>query len=212
MVATGTASGGKTMTTGSFTFKANKTYLVFVFIESKAGDSVTFSSTGLGSPTFNLIGTGSENFTGSTSDYVYGRWLAGGNNASGTITVTTVQNMSKNSYIYIVELGCNDTTNPIAQSAYASGNNTHPYTANLTAPPLQATNFDVYLLGSGDDTGATTPTSSPAITNIQYDHGGGTAAAVYWSGTTAPQQNEQFDSVPPANKHWGTIAVELKHF
>src|SRR5207249_9069153 len=109
-------SSNKTLTSGSFTFKANTTYLVLVFIESASADTVTFSSTGLGSPTFNLIGTGSHNFTGATSDYNYGRWLAGGNNASGTITVTTVKSISKPSYIYVVELCGNDTVNPIAQS------------------------------------------------------------------------------------------------
>jgi len=203
VVATGTASNGKTMTTSSFIFKANTTYLVFAFTESKAGDSATFSSTGLGSPTFNNIGSGSLNYN--TNDYEYGRYLNGGNNANGTITVTTVQTISKPSYIQVVELCGNNTSTPIAQFAYATGNNTNPYTANLPTPPVAGTNFDAYFLDAGDDLGPSAPTGTPAVTNLFYAHGGGTAAGTYFKDT--PSQNESFAG---ANKHWATIAVEIK--
>jgi len=206
VVATGTASNGKTMTTSSFTFKANTTYLVFAFTESKAGDSATFSSTGLGSPTFNNIGSGSLFYNG--NDYEYGQYLNGGNNANGTITVTTVQTISKPSYIQVVELCGNDTSTPIAQFAYATGNNTNPYTANLPASPLAPTNFDVYFLDAGDDFGPSAPTGTPAVTNLFYAHGGGTAAGTYFKDT--PSQTESFNTSPGSNKHWGTIAVEIK--
>jgi hypothetical protein len=203
VVATGTASNGKTMTTSSFTFKANTTYLVFVFTETAGGDSATFSSTGLGSPTFNNIGSGSLNYN--TNDYEYGQYLNGGNNANGTITVTTVKTISKPSYIQVVELCGNDTVTPIAQSAYATGNNTNPYTANLPAPPLVGTNFDAYFLDASDDLGPSAPTGTPAVTNLFYAHGGGTAAGTYFKDT--PSQNESFAG---GNKHWATIAVEIK--
>jgi len=203
VVATGTASKGKSMTTSSFTFKANTTYLVFVFTETAGGDSATFTSTGLGSPLFNNIGSGSLNYN--TNDYEYGKYLNGGNNANGTITVTTVKTISKPSYIQVVELCGNNTSTPIAQNAYLSGNNTNPYTANLPATPLAPTNFDVYFLDAGDDFGPSAPTGTPAVTNLFYAHGGGTAAGTYFKDT--PSQNESFAG---GNKHWGTIAVEIK--
>jgi hypothetical protein len=209
VVATGTASNGKTMTTSSFTLKANTTYLVFAFTESKAGDSATFSSTGLGSPTFNNIGSGSLNYN--TSDYEFGRWLNGGvSNATGTITVTFVQTISKPAYVQVVELCGNDTSTPIAQNAYASSPGTtatNPYTANLPTP-LAPTNFDVYFLDAGDDLGTSAPTGTPAVTNLFYAHGGGTAAGTYFKDPASAF--ESFNTSPPSNKHWGTIAVEIK--
>jgi hypothetical protein len=107
-------------------------------------------------------------------------------------------------YLQVVELCGNDTSAPIAQSAYATGNNTNPYTANLPAAPLAGTNFDVYFLDGGDDLGPSAPTGTPAVTNLLYAHGGGTGAGTYAAGT--PSQNESFAG---ANKHWGTIAVEI---
>ena len=118
-----------------------------------------------------------------------------------------MKTISKRAYLHVVELGNNDTSAPIAQSAYASGNNTSPYTANLLAPPLQGTNFDVYLLGSGDDITSGTPTGTPAVTNLVFNHGSGTAAGAYFKDT--PSQLESF-CVGCASKHWGTIAVEIK--
>jgi hypothetical protein len=190
------------MTSTSFTFKANTTYLVFAFVDSAAGDSVTFSSTGLGSPTFNLIGSGSLNFN--TTDYEYGRYLNGGNNASGTITVTTVKKIGQ-AYLQIVELCGNDTSAPITTNvAYLSGNTT-PATANLPAGPIAGTNFDVYFL-DGEDFGTTAPVGTPAATNLLYQHGGGDSAGTYFK--TTPTQNESF--ALGTNKHWGTIGVEIK--
>ena len=61
-------------------------------------------------------------------------------NASGTITVTFVKTISKPAYLQVVQLSGNDTSNPIAQSAYVTGNNTNPCTANLPAPPLASIN------------------------------------------------------------------------
>jgi len=57
--ATATNQTNFTITTGSFTLKANTTYLVFAYTDSDTGDSATFTSTFSGSPTFNNIGAGS---------------------------------------------------------------------------------------------------------------------------------------------------------
>ena len=191
------------MTTGTFTLKANTTYLVFAFTNSNTGDSATFSSTFSGSPTFNLIGTGSL-VVGDGKEYEFGRWLnGGGSNATGTITVTFVQTMHQ-AYLQVVELCGNDTSAPIAQQAYAAGNNTNPYTANLGSPPL-ASNFDVYFLDANEDLGSSAPTGTPAVTNLIYAHAGAGSAGTYFKDT--PSQNESFAG---GNKHWATIAVEIK--
>jgi hypothetical protein len=129
-------------------------------------------------------------------------------NASGTIKVTFVKTITKPAYLQIVELSGNNTSAPIAQSAYASSPGTtatNPYTANLPLPPLSGTNDDVYFLDGGDDLGPSAPTGAPAVTNLFYAHGGGTSAGTYFKDT--PSQNESFAG---NNKHWATIAVEIK--
>ena len=195
------------MTTGTFTLKANTTYLVFAFTNSNTGDSATFSSTFSGSPTFNLIGPGSL-VVGDGKEYEFGRWLnGGGSNATGTITVTFVQTMHQ-AYLQVVELCGNDTSAPIAQQAYAAGNGTNPYTANLPLAPLAGTDFDVYFLNAKEGLGASAPTGTPAVTNLIYVPGGSGSAATYFAGT--PSQNESFNTSPASSKHWGTIAVEIK--
>ena len=80
VVANGSATSGTTVTTGSFTLKANTTYLVFAFAHSWAGDSATFSSTGLGSPTFNTSGRGRalQGNRSNNIDHEFGRYLNGG--------------------------------------------------------------------------------------------------------------------------------------
>jgi hypothetical protein len=189
------------VTTASFTLQANTTYLVFAFTNSAAGDSATFSFSG-GSPTFNNIGTGSLNYN--TSDYEFGRWLNGGaSDATGTITVTFVKTIHQ-AYLQVIKLSGNNLSTPIAQSAYASGNNTNPYTANLPSPPIAPTNFDVYFLDANENLGATVPIGTPAVTNLIYVPGSGTAGT-YFANT--PSQNESFAG---ANHHWATIAVEIK--
>ena len=196
---------GKTVTTTSFTLKANTTYLVFAFTDSNTGDSATFSSTFSGSPTFNNIGSGSAVLAGDGNEYEFGRWLNGGaSDATGTITVTFVES-TKQAYLHVVQLCGNDTSAPIAQNAYATGNNTNPYTANLPAPPLVGTNFDVYFLCGKEDLGGMAPVGTPAVTNYLYEHAGPGSAGTYFKNT--PSQNESFAG---ANKHWGTIAVEIK--
>src|SRR5206468_6067817 len=152
-----------TLTTASFTLKANTTYLVFAFTSSASGDSATFSSTFSSSPTFNNIGSGSLFYNG--KDYEFGRWLNGGaTDSTGTISVTFVKKPNQ-AYVQVVELCGNNTSTPIAQFAYASGNNTNPYTANLGSPPL-ASNFDVYFLDANEDLGSSAPTGTPAVTNL----------------------------------------------
>jgi hypothetical protein len=199
------------VTTTSFTLKANTTYLVFAFTDSKAGDSATFSSTGLGSPTFNNIGSGSQSYDNS-NHYEFGRWLNGGgsNTPGATITVTFTLK-SNQAYVHVVELSGNDTSTPIVQSAYTTSpgtTQTHPYTANLLAPPA-GTNFGVYFLDTESNLGTTTPSSAPAITNLAYQHAGGGSAATFFA--NAPTQLQSFDQAPTGkNHHWGTIAVEIK--
>jgi hypothetical protein len=175
---------------------------VFAFTSSSAGDSATFSFSG-GTPTFNNIGTGSLNYN--NKDYEFGRWLNGSaSDVTGTITVTFVKNITQ-AYLQVIQLSGNDTSNPIAQSAYASGNNTNPYTANLPAPPIAGTNFDVYFLSANESLGVSSPIGTPAVTNLIYVPGNSGTAGTYFAGT--PSQNESFAG---ANKHWGTIAVEIK--
>jgi len=198
-------TSGNTVTTTSFTLKANTTYLVFAFTDSNTGDSATFSSTFSGSPTFNNIGSGSAVLAGDGKEYEFGRWLNGGaTDSTGTITVTFAKTTSQ-AYLHVVQLCGNDTSAPIAQNAYATGNNTNPYTANLPLAPLAGTNFDVYFLCGKEDLGGSAPTGTPAVTNLIYGHAGGGSAGTYFAGT--PSQNESFAG---ANKHWGTIAVEIK--
>jgi len=188
---------------------------VFVFVESAASDTASFTSTITGNPTFNLIGTGSKNYN--TNDYEYGRWLTTGASpgTNKTITVTTTQNISKPSYLKVIELGgCPDLVNPIAQSAYTTSpgtTKTSPYTAFLPGP-VANTDFDVYWLNGGDDLGATL-TSSPSITQVDNTHGGGTTGATFFASTPSSQTTEQFCSgttCPGTTNHWGTIAVEIK--
>jgi hypothetical protein len=138
-------------------------------------------------------------------DYEFGWWVNGGaSNASGTISVTFKKDPAK-AYVQVIELYGNDTLNPIAQSAYASGNNTNPYTANLPDPPLASTNFDVYFLDAHEDLGNSVPTGTSAVTNLVYAHAGGGTAATYFKETQS-----QLQSFAGPNKHWATIAVEIK--
>jgi hypothetical protein len=193
------------VTTTSFTLKANTTYLVFAFTFSNTGDSATFSSTFSGSPTFNLIGTGSLTLAGDGKEYEFGRYITGGgSNATGTITVTFVKTIGQ-AYLQVVELCGNDTLAPIAQQAYSTGNNTNPYTANLPLTPIAGTNFDVYFINGKESLGNTAPVGTPAATNLVYDITGGSSAGTYFKNT--PSQNESFAG---GNHHWGTIAVEVK--
>jgi hypothetical protein len=176
---------------------------VFAFTNSTAsGDSATPSSS-VGGLTFNTIGSGSLFYNG--SDYEFGWWVNGGaSDANGTISVTFVKKTNQ-AYVQVIQLSGNDTSTPIAQSAYATGNNTNPYTANLPAAPLASTNFDVYFLDAKEDISPSAPTGTPAVTNLIYQHSPSGSAASYFAGT--PSQNESFAG---ANKHWATIAVEIK--
>src|SRR4029077_13265360 len=108
----------------------------------------------------------------------------------------------------VVELCGNDTSNPIAQSAYATSpvnTNSSPYTANLPLPPLAGTNFDVYFLNGNEDLGGSAPAGTPAVTNLIYGHNFNGTAGTSFKGT--PSQNESFAG---GGHHWGTIAVEIK--
>ena len=197
---------GNSLTTASFTLKANTTYLVFAFTNSNTGDGATFSSTFSGSPGFMSIGAGSQVYN--TKQYTFGRWVNGGAaDSTGKITVTFAQPTTQ-AYVQVIELGGNNVLNPIAQSAYASGNNTNPYTANLPAPPTSG-NGEVDFLSAKEDLGKTAPPATPAMTNLVYAHVGDGTAGSYTSGSSATAtQNTSFAG---GNKHWGTIAVEINH-
>jgi hypothetical protein len=207
LAASGSANNGKTVTTASFTLQANTTYLVFAFTDSSAGDSATFTSTFSGSPTFNNIGSGSLSYTGGgmSVDYEFGRWLKGGATSStGTITVTFVKNTSQ-AYLQVVKLSGNNLTTPIAQSAYTSGNNTNPYTANLPAAPSSGDQEVVFLSGQ-QDLGGTAPPATPSMSNLIYVHNGSGSAASYARSNAT--QNTSFSG---GNAIWGTIAVDINH-
>lgn len=181
---------------------ANTTYLVFVFTESAAGDSATFSSSFTGT-TFTPIGAGSLNYN--TNDYEFGQWLTGGaSNATGTIKVTFVKSTTQ-AYLQVIQLSGNNISTPIAQSAYTSGNNTNPYTANLPAPPTSGDQEVVFLTG-GEDLGGSAPPANPPMVNLIYLHAGAGSAGSYATGTAT--QNTSFTG---ANHHWGTIAVDINH-
>jgi hypothetical protein len=199
------------VTTGTFTLKANTTYLVFAFTNSNTGDSMTSITFSGGSPTFNNIGSGSLVLAGDGKEYEFGRWLnGGGSNATGTITVTFAKTISQVAYLQVVELCGNDTSTPITvNNAYATGNNTNLYTANLPAPPLAGTNFDVYFLCARESLGATAPVGTPAVTNLFYAQANNGTAGTYFR-DTPPSQNQSFTMTPASNRHWGTIAVEIK--
>ena len=174
---------------------------MFAFTNSASGDSATFSSTFSGSPVFTPIGTGSLNYN--TSDYEFGRWLNGGATSStGQIRVTFVKGIDQ-AYLHVIQLSGNNISSPIAQSAYASGNNTNPYTANLPNPPSSGDQEVVFLSG-GEDLGGTAPPATPPMVNLIYLHAGSGSAGTYASGTAT--QNTSFSG---GNHHWGTIAVEL---
>jgi hypothetical protein len=175
---------------------------VFAFTSSAKGDSATPSSS-VDALTFDTIGADSLFYNG--KDYEFGWWVNGGaSDASGTISVTFVKDPAR-AYVQVIELYGNDTSNPIAQSAYTTGNNTNPYRANLPAAALASTNFDVYFLDANEDLSPSAPTGTPAVTNLIYQHSPPGSAATYFADT--PWQNESFAG---GNKHWATIAVEIK--
>src|SRR5262249_28510559 len=162
-------------------------YLVFAFTTSSSGDSATPSSSLAGSPAFTPVGAGSQFFNGKNYDFA---WVAKGGAAdsTGTVTVTFAKQTSQ-AYLQVVELNANDTVNPIVQSAYANGNNTNPYTANLAAPP-GAGNYEVVFLTGGEDLGGSAPVATPTMTNLVYAHNGPGTAGVYVADTAS--QNTSF--------------------
>jgi hypothetical protein len=201
-VAASTGSGNS-LTTASLTLKANTTYLVFAFTNSATGDSATFSSTFSGSPAFTPIGAGSLNYN--NQDYNFGWWVNGGaTDSTGKITVTFVKNTHQ-AYLQVIQLSGNNLSNPIARSAYASGNNTNPYSANLPAPTSSGDN-EVDFLSGQEDLGPSAPIATPSMTNLVYKHAPPGSAGSYTSGTAT--QNTSFAG---GNHHWGTIAVEINH-
>jgi hypothetical protein len=202
-VASASATNTTSISSPSFTAKAGKTYLVFAFTASASGDSASASSTLAGSPAFSPVGAGSQFFNGKNYDFA---WTVKGGAADSTGTVTvTFAKQSQQAYLQVVELNGNDPTSPVAQSAYANGNNTNPYTANLPAPP-GAGNFEVVFLSAGEDLGGSVPVATPTMTNLVYAHNGSGTAGVYVADTAS--QNTSFAG---GNHHWGTIAVEIKH-
>jgi hypothetical protein len=206
-LAVGASTGsGNSLTTASFTLKANTTYLVFAFTNSAAGDSATFSSTFSGSPAFAPIGAGSLFYN--NQDYNFGWWVNGGAaDSTGKITINFVKNTHQ-AYVQVIQLGGNNLSNPIAQSAYASGNNTNPYTANLPSPSTTG-NGEVDFLSANEDLSKTVPIATPSMTNLVYAHAGPGSAGSYTTGTSGTAtQNTSFAG---GNKHWGTIAVEINH-
>ena len=204
LAASASAKNGKSVTTPPFTLKANTTYLVFAFTNSAAGDTATFSSTFSGSPLLTPIGAGSQFYN--NKDYNFGRWMNGGDSDStGTIKVTFAKNTHQ-AYIQVIKLSGNNLFTPVAQSAYASGNNTNPYTANLPAPPSSGDN-EVAFLSAHEDLGPGAPHATPpSMVNLIYKHAGPGSAGSYDNPTAT--QNTSFSG---KNHHWGTIAVEINH-
>jgi hypothetical protein len=191
------------VTTASFTLQANTTYLVFAFTESATGDSATFSSTFPGNPVFTPIGAGSLTYNG--IDYEFGQWLTGGaSDVTGQLRVTFVKGTSQ-AYLQVIQVNGTNISAPIAQSAYTSGNNTNPYTANLPAPPSSGDQEVVFLTG-GEDLGASPPPPTPSMTNLIYLHTMAGSAGSYAS--VSATQNTSFSG---SNHHWGTIAVDINH-
>ncbi len=168
---------------------------MLAFTDSAAGDSAT---------AFTPIGAGSLN--DNTKDYNLSRWLNGGaSDSTGTIKVTFSKNTHQ-AYIQVIQLSGNDLSMPVAQSAYASGNNTNPYTANLPAPPSSGDN-EVAFLSANEDLGPGAPHATPpSMVNLIYKHAGGGSAGSYTNATAT--QNTSFSG---RNHHWGTIAVEINH-
>jgi hypothetical protein len=197
------SSGNQTsIASQSFTLKANTTYLVFAFTNSpKTSDGATPSSTFAGSPAFHAIGAGSQVFNKNDFDFAW--WINGGAaDSTGTITVT-FQQKSNQAYLEVVQLNGNNVANPIAQSAYAQGNNTNPYTANFAAAPAAGDN-EVDFLTASEDLGGTAPVATPAMANLDYDHNGNGTQGTYASDSAS--QNSSFAG---GNHHWGTVAVEI---
>jgi len=193
---------------------------VFVFNNLHTAANTTtasFASTWNGGTSFSSIGAGLKGYNGTTTfaDYEFVAWATSGASpgTGKTITATFTNGATDQAWLQVVELGCNDTSNPIAQSAYSTISGTtqsNPYTANLPAGPIQATNFDVYFVNAHENITAVpgaTPTPTPATLTLQSGGGGGTADT-FWAST--PRQNESFNTSPSSSKHWGTIAVEIK--
>jgi hypothetical protein len=203
LVAQVSGKDANTVASQSFTLKANTTYLVFAFTQSNTGDSATVGSTFAGSPVFHAVGAGSQFFLDHNYDFAW--WVNGGaSDATGTITVTFALK-SNQAYLEVVQLNGNKVSSPIAQSVYAQGNNTSPYTANLAAAPAAGDN-EVDFLTTQDDLGGTAPVATPAMTNLGYDHAGSGSQATYASDTAS--QNSSFAG---GNKKWGAVAVEINH-
>jgi hypothetical protein len=195
---------GTAVATPSFTLKANTTYLVFASTNSASGDSATVGSTFGGSPAFTPIGTGSQSYN--NQNYDFGWWINGGaSDSTGTITVTFAKTTHQ-AYLQVVELNGNDLSSPIAQSAYTTGSNTNPYTANLPGVPGSG-DHEVAFLSSQEDLGPKPPTPTPSATaSLVYAHAGPGSA-----GTYASDAATQSMSFAGGNRHWGTIAVEINH-
>src|SRR5262249_18540770 len=194
LAASANASSGNSVTTPSFTLEANKTYLVFASTTSSSGDSATPSSTFQGNVVFHSLG--SQFFK--NKNYNFAWWGNGGAaDSTGTIKVSFLKNTNR-AFLQVVELNGNSTSNPIAQSAFANGNNTTPYTATLPAPPGSG-NSKVVFLTANEDLGGSAPVATPSMTNLVYLHGGSGSAGTYASNTAS--QNTSFAG---GNKHWGT--------
>jgi hypothetical protein len=220
VVANGSATGqAASVTSSSFDPKPNTTYLVFVYNSLHSSSNTTtasFSSTFNGSPTFSDIGAGSKGYNfganGLFANYEFGAWVTSGASpgTGKTITATFTNGNTDQAFLHVVELCGNDTSAPIAQSAYnssPSNTNTSPYDATLP-PAVFSTDFNVYFLDANENLGNTTPVGTPAATNLRYDHvGAGTAGTYFREPPPAPSGSESFAG---SNHHWGTIAVEIK--
>lgn len=198
-------AGSGTSVSASLSLAASTSYVVFVATESKVGDSIAMTSSGLGSPTITKLGS-DLTFDVSTAD-AYVVTNNGTATGSGTITATFQQSTS-NAYIEVVRLSGNDPTTPVVLSTIATAGSgstkSSPATANMSN--TTSTNGEVVFVSAESDAGAGTPSSSSsALTNLTYAHSPSGSALVYAG--SPPQSSE---SISIGSNYWGTIALEIK--
>jgi hypothetical protein len=208
--ASGTATSGSSGTTSSFTVAASTTYLLLVSRNSASGDGITsITSSGL-SPALSLssfTSITSQNFN--TADYQWAYWITTSSSASGTgtltINFTNSLGSSQMTLVDLVKLGGNSTTTPVvtANVGKASGSSTAA-TANLPSAPSSSDAGFVFL--GGNKLGSSTPTASPAMTNLFYSGNTTGSLGTFWA--VPASQTETFSN---GNTAWGTIALEINH-
>ena len=207
--ASGTATGGTSATTSSFTIQPNTTYLLMVYTVTKNGDSVSsITSSGLtpslSASSFTAL---SSQVYGTDNQWAYDITTSGSASGTGTITVTFGAKIDTEAVVDLVQLGGTSSTAPIVTGNVGTANGSSASaTAALPNTPSSG-DAGLVFLTSPNHLGPSAPTASPAMTNVFFSSG---YMGVY---TVAPATTSSY-SFPisgPGGGAWGTIALEVAH-